>query len=116
MNKKKKGRKLSLQRNQRRALLKGLAENLILKERIRTTRARAKELSSFLEKEITAAKKQDLASAKRAHRLFSPKAAEKLHQELGARFAPRPGGYTRLLRLPRRASDQAELVFVELIK
>ena len=62
MQKQKRGRQLSRKTDQRRALLKILAGNLILKERIKTTKAKAKETAPFVEKIITRAKKQNLAS------------------------------------------------------
>jgi large subunit ribosomal protein L17 len=116
MNKKKKGRKLSRKRNQRRALLKTLASSLALKEKIITTRAKAKEVSIFLEKAITLAKKQTLASRRRLGQVFSESVAIKIFKELGPRYLNRPGGYTRILRLGPRASDRAEMAVIELVK
>jgi len=115
MNKKKKGRKLSVKRDQRRALLKILAANLVLKGRIKTTRARAKELSPFVERAITFAKKQNLNSSRRLSRFFPQKAVAKLMKELGPRYSSRPGGYTRIYRLPLRPSDRAQVVIIELV-
>ena len=116
MNKRKKGRKLSRKRDQRRALLKILATNLILKERIKTTRAKAKETAPFVEKTITLAKKQNLSSQRALARLFSTKVVRKLVKELGPRYQQRPGGYLRILKLGPRGSDAAEMVIIELIK
>ncbi len=116
MNKLKKGRKLSRKRDQRRALLKIMATNLILKERIKTTRAKAKETASFAEKAITKAKKADLNSIKALNRLFPEKAVKKLIKELGPRYQSRPGGYTRILRLGRRPLDASPMVIIEFVK
>ncbi|MBI4358993.1 MAG: 50S ribosomal protein L17 [Candidatus Nealsonbacteria bacterium] len=116
MNKLKKGRKLSRQRDQRRALLKILATNLILRERIKTTRARAKETAPFVEKAITLAKKQSLNSHRALQRLFSERVVTKLIKELGPRYQQRQGGYSRILKLGPRSSDAAAMTIVELVK
>jgi len=62
MRKRKRGRKLSRKKDQRKALLKSLARELLLKEKIITTKAKASEISSFVEKQITIAKKVNLSS------------------------------------------------------
>ncbi len=116
MNKQKKGRKLSRKRDQRRALLKIMAANLILQERIKTTLAKAKETAVFAEKAITKAKKADLNSIKALSRIFPEKAVKKLIKELGPRYQSRPGGYTRILKLGRRVGDASPVVIIELVK
>jgi len=116
MQKQKRGRQLSRKTDQRRALLKILAGNLILKERIKTTRAKAKETAPFVEKIITRAKKQNLASRRILVRLLSEKAATKAFKELGPRYLERKGGYTRIVRLGPRFSDATEMVILELVK
>jgi len=100
------------------ALLRNLATALFERERIRTTLMKAKELRPYAEKLITLAKRED----DRAHtrRLASrdiknPVVLKKLFDDLGARFATRPGGYTRILRLGPRQGDGAEMAIVELI-
>ncbi|MDP2927083.1 MAG: 50S ribosomal protein L17 [bacterium] len=116
MRKLKKGRKLSRKRDQRRALLKILATNLVLKERIKTTRAKAKEMAPFVEKAITLAKKQNLSSQRALAGLFSNRVVRKLIKELGPRYQQRSGGYLRILKLGPRRSDAAEMTIIELIK
>lgn len=116
MNKKKKGRKLSREKGQRRALLKIMAGNLILKERIRTTRAKAKETAIFTEKLITLAKKQGLDSLRRVLAVLPERAAFKLIKDLAGRYAHCPGGYTRVLKVESRLADGAEMAIVELVK
>ncbi len=116
MQKQKRGRQLSRKTDQRRALLKILAGNLILKERIKTTRAKAKEVAPFVEKIITRAKKQNLASRRILVSLVSEKAATKAFKELGPRYLERKGGYTRIIKLGPRFSDAAEMVILELVK
>ena len=99
MHKRKKGRKLSRKRDQRWALLRGLVEALILKEKIKTSEAKAKEISGLAEKFITRAKKADLSSRKMLGRFFTPKTAKKLISEIAPRYQTRSGGCTRIIKL-----------------
>jgi len=85
MKKIQKGRRLHRERDQRHALLKTLATSLILKEKIVTTEAKAKELSPFVQRKITRAKKGDMAARRYLATLFTPKAVKKLKEDLGAR-------------------------------
>lgn len=116
MKKRKRGRKLSRKRDQRKALLKTLASALILNEKIRTTEAKAKEVSRFVEKFITWAKKRDLASRRHLVNFFSPQIIKKLISEIGPRYKERSGGYTRIIRLGPRKSDGAKIAIIELVK
>jgi len=97
-------------------LLKILAGNLILKERIKTTIAKAKETAPLVEKIITRAKKQNLASRRILISMLSKKAATKAFKELGPRYLERKGGYTRIIKLGPRLSDATEMVILELVK
>jgi large subunit ribosomal protein L17 len=116
MNKRKRGRKLSRQTDQRRALLRILATHLILKERIKTTKAKAKEAGAFVERMITRAKQGNLASTRFLARFFAPPVVKKLMQELAGRYAARQGGYTRIIRLGPRPSDRSQMAILELVK
>lgn len=116
MRKRKKGRKLSRKRDPRRALLRGLSRALLLKERIKTTEAKAKEVSPFIEKLITKAKKGDLASRRLLLKFFSKEISKKLIDEIGPRYKERPGGYTRIIKLGPRKSDGAKMAIIELVK
>lgn len=116
MRKLKKGRKLHRKRNQRKALLKSLAREIILREKITTTEAKAKEVRSFLEKMITKAKKKDLTTLRYLRRYFDKKVVKKLIEEIGPRYKERGGGYTRIVKLPPRKSNGAKIVTIELIK
>jgi large subunit ribosomal protein L17 len=115
MQHKKKGRKFSRKRDQRRALLKGLAANLILKEKITTTEVKAKEVRPLVEKLITKSKKQNLASIRYLARYLPPQARKKI-MELGQRYQERPGGYTRIIKLGPRKRDAARMVVIEFVK
>jgi len=113
----KKGRKLHRKIGPRKALLKNLAASLILKEKIQTTEARAKETQVFLEKLITTAKKQNLPAFRKLKASLPQKAAEKLYYHLANQYNERKGGYTRIIKLGRyRIKDGASLVVIELVK
>ncbi|MBL7150029.1 MAG: 50S ribosomal protein L17 [Candidatus Pacebacteria bacterium] len=116
MRKRKLGRKLSRKKDQRKALLKGLASTLILNEKIRTTEAKAKEVRPLVEKFITQAQKEDLSSRRLLARFFSPKIVTKLLKEIGPRYKERKGGYTRIIKLGPRKTDGARMAIIELIK
>ncbi len=115
MKKKKKGRKLSRERDQRKALKKSLARSLFIKERIKTTEAKAKDLRPWAEKCITKAKKGGLSNRRHLLRFFDQKTVNKMIDELGPRYKDRPGGYTRILKLGPRKSDGAEMALIELV-
>jgi len=116
MRKRKKGRKLSRERGQRKALLKGLARALFLHERIKTTEAKAKEVSSFAQKCITKAKKGDLPARRHLARFFSKEVVKKLVDDIGKRYKDRQGGYVRIVKLGPRKSDGAKMAIIELVK
>jgi len=111
-----KARKFSRKRSQRVALLKSLASNLILREKIKTTEAKAKGTAKFLEKFISQAKKRDLTSRRILANFFSFKIVKKLIEEIGPRYKERKGGYTRILKLGPRKSNGAKMAIIELIK
>jgi len=115
MRKRKKGRKLSRKRDQRRALMKSLARELILRERIKTTLAKAKELRSFVEKFIERAKEKNLNNVRYIMRFFDKETTKKLFEEIGPKYKDRKGGYTRILKLGQRKSDGAEMAIIELV-
>jgi large subunit ribosomal protein L17 len=111
-------RKLGRVTPHRIALLRNLATALFERERIRTTLMKAKELRPYAEKLITQAKRED--DRAHARRLVSREIRDvvvvtKLFDDLGARYATRPGGYTRILRLGPRRGDGAEMAIVELL-
>lgn len=111
-------RKLGRTTPHRKALLRNLATALFDRERIETTLAKAKELRPYAEKLITLAKREE--GRLHARRLVlrdikDETIVKKLFDSLGARFATRPGGYTRILRLGSRHGDNAEMAIVELL-
>lgn len=111
-------RKLGRITPHRSALLRNLATSLFDKERIRTTLMKAKELRPYAERLITLAKREEnRLHARRlvARDIQDPVVVKKLFDSLGARYATRPGGYTRILRLGARKGDGAEMAIVELL-
>jgi large subunit ribosomal protein L17 len=111
-------RKLGRTTPHRKALLRNLAAALFDHERIQTTLAKAKELRPYAEKLISLAKREE--GRLHARRLVlrdirDETIVKKLFDSLGARFATRPGGYTRILRLGTRRGDNAEMAIVELL-
>ncbi|HUW71608.1 MAG TPA: 50S ribosomal protein L17 [Candidatus Humimicrobiaceae bacterium] len=116
MRKRKKGRKLSRKKDQRKALLKSLANSLLLKEKIETTEAKSKEVSRFVERQISRARTGDLKSRRLLSNFFSPQTVKKLVDEIGPRYKERKGGYTRIAKLGRRKSDGARMAIIELVK
>jgi large subunit ribosomal protein L17 len=111
-------RKLGRTTPHRTALLRNLATALFERERIQTTLIKAKELRPYAERLITLAKRDgDGLHARRLVRrdIQDPEVMRKLFDTLGTRFATRPGGYTRILRLGPRKGDGAEMAIVELL-
>ncbi|MDD5760522.1 MAG: 50S ribosomal protein L17 [Candidatus Pacebacteria bacterium] len=113
----KKGRKFHRKKDQKKALQKSLAANLILEERIMTTPEKAKETKIIVEKLITIAKKQDLTSLRNLKKKLPEKAANKLYYEIAPVFKNRKGGYTRIIKTAkRRIRDGSPLVILELVE
>jgi len=110
------GKRLSRKTEHRRALLRNLVTSLIERERIQTTVAKAKEARPLAEWMITLAKQGDLAARRQAAAyLLTPAAVKFLFEELGKRYASRPGGYTRILHAGFRKGDGADVAVLELV-
>jgi large subunit ribosomal protein L17 len=109
--------KLSRDAAHRRALLMNLSREVIDNERIKTTHAKAKALRPEVERLITLAKRGDLHARRQAMaRLGQDKfVVYKLFEEIAPRYADRPGGYTRILKLGPRPSDATEMAMIELV-
>lgn len=103
-----KARTFHRETNQRAALLRSLARSLVLEERISTTEAKAKALRPFVERLVTYAKKNTLASRRLAiTRLHDKEAVQKLFGTIGPRYTARKGGYTRVVKRTKRGSNDA---------
>ena len=109
--------KLSRDSAHRKALMMNLSREVIDHERIQTTQAKAKAVKPELERLITLGKRGDQHSRRLAMaRLGQDKfIVYKLFEEIAPRYAERPGGYTRILKLGPRKSDSTEMVFLELV-
>ncbi len=123
-------RKLGRTSSQRKAMLRDLATDLIVNERIQTTETRAKELRSVVEKMITLGKRGDLHARRQAAAFIRRELAtttdtegneqtvfalQKLFDDVAPRYADRQGGYTRIMKVGPRRGDGAPVVVIELV-
>ena len=109
-------RKLGVVSKHRRALLRNLTTSLLREERLVTTLPRAKELRRVAEKVITLSKREGLHARRQAAAIVRDRAVlHNLFDALAGRYAERPGGYTRIVRLGPRLGDGAEMALVELV-
>lgn len=111
------GRKLGRSSAHRKALFRNLVTDLLNYEKITATEAKAKEIRGLAEKMITLGKKGGLNSRRQALAyILDEKIAAKVFNELAPRYAERPGGYTRLIKLGPRLGDGAPMVRIELVE
>ena len=111
------GRKLSRSTSHRKAMYRNLVTDLLNYEKIITTEAKAKEVRGMTEKMITLGKAGGLHSYRQALSFITEKkVADKVLSELAERYAERPGGYTRIIKLGPRLGDGAPVVQLELVK
>jgi large subunit ribosomal protein L17 len=97
-------------------MLNGLAAQLFTHGRIRTTAAKAKAVRPVAEHLITFAKRGDVHARRQVLKSIPDRdVVHKLFSEIGPRYAERPGGYTRIVKLGPRRSDSTEMVFLELV-
>jgi large subunit ribosomal protein L17 len=111
-------KKGNLSRNtaHRRALLRNLVTSFLERERMRTTLTKARQARPIAEKMITLAKRNTLHARRQALAYMTKESAvKKLFDEIGPRFAERPGGYTRIVKLDRRSGDGASMAMLELV-
>ncbi|MDO8655345.1 MAG: 50S ribosomal protein L17 [bacterium] len=116
MRKRKQGRKFSRMAAPRQALLNSLVRSLIIRGRIRTTEARAKETSRFAEKLITKTRTGTMAARRHAALHLDARTVKKLLDEIAPRYRERQGGYTRVIKLGVRGSDGAHMALLELVQ
>jgi large subunit ribosomal protein L17 len=109
--------KLSRDSAHRKSLLMNLTKEVLEHERIKTSEAKAKAVKPEIEKLITLAKRGDLHARRQALAALAQDkfAVHKLFEEVAPRYAERPGGYTRILKLGPRRSDATEMVYLELV-
>jgi large subunit ribosomal protein L17 len=110
-------KKLGREKQQRKALLQSLTESLVENGQIKTTEAKAKALRPFVEKLITKARDGDDATRRLLEKRLGGRRelADKLVDEIGPRFADRPGGYTRIVKLPPRESDAGYEAIIQFV-
>ena len=100
----------------RRAMFRNMVTSLLREERVETTVTKAKEARRVAERVITFAKRGDLHARRQAARVVrDPAVLKKLFDEIGPRYAERPGGYTRILKTGFRAGDNAPMSILELV-
>lgn len=110
------GRKFGRTSAHRKALFRNLVGALVQRERISTTLAKAKELRGKAEKTITLGKKGTLHARRQAFKLAPQKeTVQKVFGPLAERYANRPGGYTRIIKIGSRRGDNAPMAFIELV-
>lgn len=113
----KKGARLGSGPKHQRQMLSNLASSLFEHERIQTTEAKAKMLRPFAEHLITKAKDGSIHKRRQVLSVIEDRAiVHKLFDDIGPRFADRPGGYTRILKLGPRNGDAASMVLIELVE
>jgi large subunit ribosomal protein L17 len=111
------GRKLGRTTGERTALLRGLAGDLLRYEKIETTEAKAKALRGVVERIITLGKRGDLHARRQAYaKLYHTEIVDKVFHVLAPRYADRPGGYTRVVKLPPRRGDGASMAVIALVE
>jgi large subunit ribosomal protein L17 len=110
------GKKLGRDSAHRKALYSNLTVSLLTHGRIQTTEAKAKAVKPYAEKLITLGKRGDLHARRQAlAELRANDIVHTLFDEIAPRFAERPGGYTRIIKLGPRLGDAAEMVYLELV-
>ena len=111
-------KKVTLDRKKapREAMLRNLAESVILYEKVKTTQTKAKAVKPVVEKLITRSKDPSLQSRRELYKtLYTKNAVNKLMDVLGPRYKERPGGYTRIIKIGPRVGDGAKMVQIELV-
>lgn len=122
MNHKKEGRKLGREPKQRKALFNGLIANLIINEKITTTEAKAKSIKPKVDKIITKVKRVGDDTQKKVSVIrdlrkdLNAESVKKISSDFIKKFNSRNSGYTRIIKLPNRKSDGAEMAVIELVQ
>ncbi len=111
------GKTLDRSSDARRALMRNLATSVILYEHVNTTLAKAKAVKPLVETLITKGKTKSLTTRRALMKVLTIESAvNKILEELGPRYATRPGGYTRIIKLGSRKGDGAEIAQLQLVK
>lgn len=110
------GRQLKRDANERKALFKGLVSQLVIHERVKTTEAKAKAIRGLAEKLVTKSRKEALLAHKLLQPYLTAEALKKMISDIGPRFVNRQGGYTRIVKLQNRFSDNADMAIIEWVE
>ncbi|MEI6296702.1 MAG: 50S ribosomal protein L17 [bacterium] len=109
-------RKFGREKDQRTALLRSLAGNLITHDKIVTTDAKARELRSFIEKLVTKARDNSVATRRiLTEYLVVPKYVSRLVKEIAPKYLERKGGYTRIVKMGMRGGDGSKMAIIEFV-
>lgn len=108
-------RKFGRPADARKAMMRSLAQALVIREKIQTTEAKAKELRPFVEKLITRSKTSTIATRRFLITQLGDEGAAKLLDTVGPKFKERAGGYTRITKLPVRMSDASRMAQIEFV-
>lgn len=109
-------RKFGKTNKKRESFINGLARALVLNGKIKTTQARAKEIKKVVEKLVTKGRAPSLANIRNFSVVIGLPAAQKIIKEIAPQYISRPGGYLRLINLPRRKSDGAKMAVIQFVK
>lgn len=115
MRKRNAGKKFHRTRDQRRALMQSLARNLITHQKILTTEAKAKELRPFIEKLVTKARQENVATIRYLMTHFDDKTVWKLTKEIAPKYTDRAGGYTRITKVLPPGRNGAKSAYIEFV-
>ena len=110
------GFKLGRNTSHRRALLRNLVTSIILNDRVHTTITKAKASRPIVEKMITLGKNGSVHARRQALAyMMTPESVDRLFKTVAPRYAPRPGGYSRIVRTGTRQGDASEMAYIELL-
>lgn len=110
------GKKLQRDKNERKALFKGLMSSLILHDSIKTSEAKAKAIKPQIERLVTKAKSLTNASTQIIRESINPNAVDRFLSDIAPRFKDRNGGYTRIIKLGKRLGDKSQIVILEWVE
>ncbi len=113
----KSGRRLGRKPDHRQHMMRNMVTSFFQNEKITTTVTRAKELRKLVDRMITLGKRGDLHARRQALQVIrDQKTVAKLFEMIAPRYATRPGGYSRIIRLDNRQGDNAEMAIIELVE
>src|SRR3989338_5157327 len=110
------GKQLSRDTNERKSLFRSLMSELVMHERIETTEQKAKSIKGHVEKLVTKVKNKGVSARVLISPYLTNHATDKMIDDIAPRFITRPGGYTRIIKLNKRLSDNASMVLIEWVE